>query len=185
MKKIIITILLALFICPIFAANFSSSAGDIKLSADVMQMGKQVVKAKNKVNLKAKPDEKSFVDIKCNNFKLDFMESQEISLKSVKSASFSDNVIIKFDVINDGVKSTCLTYSNSAFFDGSTQDLILTGNVKIDYISADGTKMSADGQKATVNFNSSNFKDGIAFAIEGDSENKTNIGFDMNQEEKK
>lgn len=185
MSKIITTILLVLFICPVFAANFSSSTGDIKLSADVMQMSKQVVKAKNKVNLKAKPDEKSYVDIKCNNFRIDFNEGQEINFKSVKSATFAENVVIKFDVINDGVKSTCLTYSKSAYFDGETQNLILIDDVKIDYISADGTKMSADGKKATVNFNSSNFKDGIAFSIEGDSENKTNIGIDVNEEEKK
>ena len=57
----------------------------------------------------------------------------------------------------------------------------MTGNVKIDYISSDGTKMSATGKKAVLNLSKDAKENDIIFAIEGDEESGAILNSNMDR----
>ncbi len=171
MKNIIFILVLLIFISPIFGAEYASKEGDLKVTANILQLGKKTVKAKNKINVTAKLDTSTTINVKCNQLQINASDEGSTSIKNLKNCIFRDSVIVKYDTVNEkGIKSSYLSKSDGAFYDGKTQNLVLTGNVKIDYISSDGSKMSAVGKKAVLNLNKDLKENDIIFAIEGDDD---------------
>ena len=180
MKKILTILVLFILICPIFGAEYASKEGDLKVTANILQLGKKTVKAKNKINVTAKLDSTTTINVKCNQLQINASDEGSTSIKNLKNCIFRDSVIVKYDTVDaKGVKSSYLSKSDSAFYDGKTQNLVLTGNVKIDYISSDGTKMSATGKKAVLNLSKDAKENDIIFAIEGDEESGAILNSNM------
>ena len=181
MKRFIFIVILIIFISPIFSAEYASKEGDLKVTANILQLGKKTVKAKNKINVIAKLDANTTINIKCNQLQINASDEGSTSIKNLKNCIFKDSVIVKYDTKDEkGIKSSYLSKSDSAFYDGKTQNLVLTGNVKLDYISSDGSKMSAVGKKAVLNLNKELKENDIIFAIEGDEESGAKLDSNIN-----
>jgi len=173
--KFNILFLIFIMVMPLFAAEYASNNGDIKVSADVLQMSKSAVRAKNKVNLVSAIGDNSVISVKCNNLKVVPGDDTKKGLDSIKEAIFSDKVIFNY-TINGKTTMNCIAYSDSAYYDGATKLLTLSGHVKIDYVERDGSKvsrMSAKGSKAVINMKENQSNDELIFSIEGDEERST------------
>ncbi|MBQ0105855.1 MAG: hypothetical protein KBT47_07455 [Armatimonadetes bacterium] len=174
MKKLLLSLLVAVFVLPVFSATFVSSDGKMDMSAEVLQLSKKTVKAKNKINIRTKLTENEVLDVRCNLFMLQLMNEGGVTTDNIKNCSFSENVIIKYQSSKES-KAQCLGRADSAFYDGRTGILVLTGNVKIDYFDNNGEKISATGSKAVINFNENLKENDVIFSVEGDSKNNAEI----------
>ena len=174
MKKLLLVLFVAIFVMPVFSATFASSDGKMDVSAEVLQLSKKTVKAKNKINIKTKLTENEILEVKCNLLMLQMMNDGGFTADNIKNCSFSENVIIKYQSSKES-KAQCLGRADNAFYDGRTGILVLTGNVKIDYFDNTGEKVSATGSKAVINFNENRKENDVIFSVEGDSKNNAEI----------
>ena len=169
MKRYIVLFLLIVIALPIFGAEYTSTEGDLKVSANILQLGKTVVKAKNQIKLFAQMDEKSKINVKCNQLQITASDEGSTSIKNLKNCIFKDNVIVKYESVDEEQgKVTVISYSESAYYEGNTKMLVLTDNVELEYITEKGTRMTAKGKKAVINLNEELTNEDIIFAIEGD-----------------
>lgn len=177
MKKIIFIILTILCVLPIFSAEFTSEDGLVSIKADVLQLSRSSLKAKNKIYIKMKDQDGYNYNIKCNLLKVSADPKAETSLKSVNKFYASGNVNIDIDAID---KSTVISHSNECYYDRSSQLMTLIGDVTIDYITKDGEHLTATGTKAVIDLRENLENDDILFSIEGDGVIKPVIKSNVN-----
>lgn len=179
MKKVLLILCVFIFMSPVFAASFVSTDGDISVTAEVLQMSAKVIKAKNKIYLNTVSDKNEKISIQCNQMSIKLNNQGLKNINDLSECEFSGNVIFKY-VTNTNGKASCLAFAKSAFFDNKTKKLVLTGDVKIDYINAKGAKVSAKGKKAVVDMSKDPKPDDILFSIEGEDNSDAKIIGDSN-----
>lgn len=179
-RNIFILLLVLIFATSVFAAEYTSTEGDLKVSANILQLGKKAVKAKNKITVVANINDNTKITIKCNLLQLNASEEGATSINNLKDLVFKNNVIVRYDYTEkDGTKATCLAKSDEGYYDGKSQILILTGNVNIEYVNGNGVKMTAKGKKTVINFKENPNEDEPIFTIEGDMDSKAKVSGDL------
>lgn len=180
MKKIFLVLCLIIFMSPVFAASFVSTEGDISVTAEVLQMSANVIKAKNKIYLNTVSDKSDKISIQCNQMTIKTNTQGLKNINDLSECEFSGNVIFKYVANNNKGKISCLAFAKSAYYDNKTKKLVLTGNVKIDYINEKGAKVSAKGKKAVVDMSKNPKPDDVLFSIEGEDNFDAKIIGDSN-----
>lgn len=174
MKKLLLSFIVFVFIVPIFGAAFTSSKGDLSVTAQVLQMTDKSIKAKNNIYLVSKPAKDEKLSVKCNQLEIKTEAKAITSANDISECVFSGNVIVRYEKSGED-RLTCLAFSNTAYYDSKTEKLVLTGNVKIDYISENGAKLSAKGKKAVIDMREITQKGDVLFSIEGDDKEDARI----------
>ena len=180
MKKLLLVLCLVIFMSPVFAASFVSTDGDISVTAEVLQMSAKVIKAKNKIYLNTVSEKKDKISIQCNQMTIKTNSQGLKNINDLSECEVSGNVRVKYGSnINNG-KVYCLAFAKSAYYENKTKKLVLSGNVKIDYVNEKGAKLSAKGKKAVVDMSKDPKPDDVLFSIEGEDNSDAKIIADSN-----